>query len=344
MAHELDQTAGKVSFADSRTDAWHQLGQQVGHAMTAREALHAAHLANWNVRKMPLVVPQEPVISETGVTTPAPLPVPDQWATVRTNPINGNLDVLGVVGNKYEPMQNEASCDLLDALTGESGAVYETAGALRGGRETFVTMRLPESMVFDGIDGSKDRTDFYLAALNSHDGSSKFRFLVTPVRIVCANTQSAAIARAAASFGISHTGGASVALQEARRALKLSWRYVEAFEQEAAALYAAAMDLDQMRRFAGELVDVDGAESKTTARNRRDTANAIVKLWVSSPTVAPIAGTRWAAYNAVTEYVDHYSKVRAAGDPRSVRALRAVTGGSTAQTLKTNAFRLLQTL
>ncbi len=101
-----------------------------------------------------------------------------------------------------------------------------------------------------------------------------------------------------------------------------------------------------MRRFAGELVDVDGAESKTTARNRRDTANAIVKLWVSSPpTVAPpIAGTRWAAYNAVTEYVDHYSKVRAAGDPQSVRALRAVTGGSTAQTLKTNAFRMLQTL
>jgi hypothetical protein len=105
MAHELDQTAGKVSFADSRTDAWHQLGQQVGHAMTAREALHAAHLANWNVRKMALVVPQEPVISETGVTTPAPLAVPDQWATVRTNPITGALDVLGVVGNKYERNQ-----------------------------------------------------------------------------------------------------------------------------------------------------------------------------------------------------------------------------------------------
>jgi phage/plasmid-like protein (TIGR03299 family) len=344
MAHELDQTAGTVSFADSRTDAWHQLGQQVGHAMTAQEALRAAHLSDWNVRKMALVVPQEPILTDTGVSTPAPLPVPDQWATVRTNPVNGRLDVLGVVGNKYEPMQNEASCQLLDALTGESGAVYETAGALRGGRETFVTMKLPDAMVFDGRDGSKDRTDFYLAALNSHDGSSKFRFLVTPIRIVCANTQSAAIARAAASFGISHTGGASVALQEARRALKLSWRYAQAFEEEAAALYATPMDLDDMRRFAANLVGVASADTKTAERNRRDTANSIVKLWVSSPTVAPIAGTRWAAYNAVTEYVDHYSKVRAAGDARSVRALRAVTAGSTAQALKTNAFRMLQTL
>ena len=72
-----------------------------------------------------------------------------------------------MVGNKYEPVQNEESCALLDALTEESGAHFETAGALRGGRETFVTLKLPESMVFDGRDGSKDRTDFYLAALNS---------------------------------------------------------------------------------------------------------------------------------------------------------------------------------
>ena len=31
-------------------------------------------------------------------------------------------------------------------------------------------MKMPESMSFDGIDGSKDRTDFFLAALNSRDG------------------------------------------------------------------------------------------------------------------------------------------------------------------------------
>ena len=47
----------------------------------------------------------------------------------------------------------------------------------------------------------------------------------------------------------------------------------------------------------------------------------IVKRWISSPTIAPNAGTRWAAYNAVTEYVDHYSKVRG-GDDHSARAAR----------------------
>ena len=62
------------------------------------------------------------------------------------------------------------------------------------------------------------------------------------------------------------------------------------------------MYLDEMRQFAAQLVDVEGADSATSAHNRRDRASAIVKLWTSSPT---IAGTCWAACNAVSEYVDH---------------------------------------
>ena len=123
MAHELDITNGVASFA-SRTDAWHRLGQTVGHAMTAEEALAAALLSGWAVRKLPIVVPQEPVITDDifdGVTTPVPLPVADHFATVRTNPITGKIDVLGVVGSKYEPVQNEEPCALLNALTDESG-------------------------------------------------------------------------------------------------------------------------------------------------------------------------------------------------------------------------------
>ena len=44
-------------------------------------------LAGWSFHKMPLQVPQEPIITEKknggGVPTPAPLAVPDQYATAR---------------------------------------------------------------------------------------------------------------------------------------------------------------------------------------------------------------------------------------------------------------------
>lgn len=338
MAHELDITGGTTSFANSRTDAWHRLGQSVGHTMTAAEALTAAHLAGWNVRKLPLQIPQP---------ASAPIPVPDQFATVRTNPITGATDYLGVVGSKYTPVQNEQSCVTLDALVDESGAHFETAGALKGGRETFVTMKLPKAMTFDGRDGTTDRTEWYIAALNSHDGSSKFRLLVTPIRIVCANTQAAALRNAQSSIAISHTGGFKLALQQARAALRLSFTYIDAFEAEAARLYASAMDLDQMRDFAHRLVKRDDAPSAAARTKRTDQARQIVKLWVSSPTVAPISGTRWGAYNAVTEYIDHFAPVRGARTSTAAadtRALRAVTAGSPAHTMKVDAFRMLQTL
>lgn len=349
MAHELDITNGVASFANSRTDAWHRLGTSVGHTMTAHEAITHAHLAGWNVRKMPLVIPQEPTITPDGVTTPPPIPVPDAFATVRDNPIiAGQVDYLGTVGTKYEPVQNEQSCAILDALTDESGAHFETAGALRGGRETFVTMRLPKSMALTGTAGQTDRSDWYLAALNSHDGRSSFRLLLTSVRIVCANTQAAAIAGAKSSYAIRHTAGARVAIQDARTALGLAWRYMDRFEEQVAELYAQPMDTDDMRQFATRLVKAeDPAASPTARRSRQQQANGIVKLWTSSPTVAPIAGTRWAAYNAVTEWTDHIAPVRGARTSRAAadtRALRAITPGGTVETMKIEAFRILQTL
>ncbi|MBZ4613761.1 DUF932 domain-containing protein, partial [Mycobacterium avium] len=57
--------------------------------------------------------------------------------------------------------------------------------------------------------------------------------------------------------------------------------------------------------------------------------------------------TRWAAYNAVTEYLDHVVPVRGArtaSDASTVRALRNISTAGSAQSLKAQAFRLLQTL
>ncbi|QIS13907.1 DUF932 domain-containing protein [Nocardia arthritidis] len=344
MPHNLDVTNGIAAFADSRTDAWHQLGQQVGHAMTAAEALREAHLAGWNVRKMPLQIPAQPLPDASGQTVPYPIPVVGKFATVRNNPITGGLDCLGVVGAGYQPVQNEASCELLDALVDESGAHFETAGALYGGRETFVTMKLPMTMNFQAVDGSRDTTEFYLAALNSHDGTSAFRLLITPIRIVCANTQTAALQHAKASFSIRHTAGATNSIAEAREALGLTFAYVEEFEREAARLYAQDMTATEVHAFADQLMAVEKAETERTAENRRIHANNITRLFVMSPTVTPLGSTKWATYNAVTEYADHFMEVRkGVGNPADARALRTLTS-DTVRDLKLNAFHLLQTV
>jgi hypothetical protein len=96
------------------------------------------------------------------------------------------------------------------------------------------------------------------------------------------------------------------------------------------------------------LFDVDADAPAVTRKGRAEQAGQIVKLWTSSPTVAPILGhTHWAAYNAVSEWADHAAPVRGAKGRAGVadaRALRTLTANSSAETLKRNALTLLQTL
>ena len=92
---------------------------------------------------------------------------------------------------------------------------------------------------------------------------------------------------------------------------------------------------------------MDQAPSAAARNRRREQANSSVKLFVSSPTVTPIGGTHWAAFNAVTEFVDHVAPSEAhapLGAAAHTRAVRTVTPGSTVQTLKAEAFRMLQAL
>jgi len=58
-----------------------------------------------------------------------------------------------------------------------------------------------------------DPVDLNIAALNSHDGSSAFRLMITPIRVVCANTQRAALRHNVAHVSIRHTTNAKAAVQ-----------------------------------------------------------------------------------------------------------------------------------
>lgn len=59
-----------------------------------------------------------------------------------------------VLGIRRCRMQEHA--EFLNRLADESGAVFDTAGSLRGGRAVFVTMRLPETMRVGGADSERE--------------------------------------------------------------------------------------------------------------------------------------------------------------------------------------------
>ncbi len=326
MAHELETLAnGQTAFASARLSAWHQLGTITENCMTADEIMTKAFLGGWKVRKIDL---QGVEVTADGVKV---ITCPDKWMTVRTNIVTNATEYLGVVGEDYQVVQNEQVADMLDKLVDESGAHFETAGSLRGGRSVFVTMKLPESMKVAGVDD----LELYLAATTSHDGTSALRVDATPVRIVCANTQRAAFAQTKGFYVFRHTSNVHSQIAQAREAMGLMWRYLDEFQAEAERMLNETLTMGQFEKIVADLWPLADDASEPTKNNHKKRAATLRYLIRDADTQAAIKGTRWAGFQAITEYIDHYAPAKDA----TLRAARAVTGP--VAELKTRAFELL---
>nr|WP_107905345.1 DUF932 domain-containing protein [Streptomyces chartreusis] len=331
MAHEIEQfTDGTAAFASANVSAWHKLGTVTEGAMTAEEAMELASLSGWNVRLLPLTATE---ITTDGTT---PVEVPQHYATARTHPKTGHTQTLGVVGSDYHPVQNEEHAEFLNLLADESGAHFETAGSLKGGRQVFLTMKLPQCLTI----GQDDNIDLYIAASNSHDGGSAFRTMVTPIRVECANTLRAAIQGARSSFVVRHTAGAKARIAQARSALGLTFKYAEEFEQAAQRMIEAEMTLSELKSVVDRLWPVKDSDHPRAKTNQRERWGAISNLFEHADTQAGIRGTRWAGYNALTEYANHVAPARGKtdADKAAARAERVISG--TASDLMEKAFAL----
>lgn len=313
MAHNLESVNGKASFVSAREDAWHQLGTVLPDTFTAEQAMEYAHLGGWNVRKAPAFT-VDPLTGEM-------LEMPGRFGIVRDNPESKKAEWLGGdVGSMYHVIQNEEHAEFLNTIVDEGGAHFETAGSINGGRQVFLTMKLPGHMQIGGV----DPVDMYLAAMNSHDGSTPFTIMVTPVRVVCQNTLNVALGSNKAKVSFRHTRGAGAMIrQQAREALGLTFKYLDAFQEQAEQLINTTMTQIQFEELMlkafgpGE----DAAPSAVTrAHNKID---EITSLFAEAQTQEGVRDTAWAGFNALTEWYDHFAPTR--GEARdTARAINAV--------------------
>lgn len=312
MSAGLDRTNGVASFVAAKDDAWHRMGITLPEEFTAEEAMLYGRLGGWKVRKVPMFAREEHLDPDTGEMIPMDLWVPDKYAVVRNNPvILDQVDVLGVVGRTYCIVQNEELAELLDALVDESGAHFDTAGAIDGGRKVFITMRLPGNMLVGGV----DRVDLFLAIVTSHDGSWATVLMVTPVRIVCKNTLNMGLRRATGIFRVKHTARASATIRrEARNALDLSFSYLDEFQAEAEAMINSTLTESRFEEILEREFGAPDDAPQSTLTKSRNRIETITQLFEEAQTQDNIRGTVWAGFNALTEYAEYFSTVRPSGD------------------------------
>jgi len=295
MAHEFH------SGFFARQKAWHGLGTVVEGELTAADAIVTAGLD----RKVEVV----DTFTEDGAK-----------AIGRAVRYTDDGSIVGNVGQGYVPVQNKHAFDFLDDAIKSGAASFHTAGSLKGGRLVWINCRLPQNIGKD-----IDPVESYISFVNSHDGSKAVTFIIHGNRIVCNNTmeyalydakQSGRIIKARHSRNVLHKIDVDV-----RRLIAKAEGRIEEFDKAISHLVDTRISDDDFKKF---MIAVQPPPKD--AKSLADVPTRTQNIWADLNTLyrgGPGAdletakGTAWGAYNAVTNYADHWRTTHVRGGERS---------------------------
>jgi phage/plasmid-like protein (TIGR03299 family) len=225
--------------------------------------------------------------------------------------VDDSITPLRVVGKGFQFAQPSRLLGLGDAMSKTGEAVWHTAGILKKGRRVWGLAQVGEQFTV-----GREILQRFLLFWDAVDGSS--RLLVKPVTtcVVCWNTSELALKeKTQPIIAIRHSGDLEWKLDEAERILREAEGTF--IEQQAiiAELQARPMAKKEFAGFAAMILTGEDTVEKAMAlyrdaEGRSKTlldgkANRMLELWDDGAGAAERADTKWKAYNAVTEFIDH---------------------------------------
>lgn len=311
-------------FYSLRQPAWHGLGQIGENNQTATEIFNTM---------TPYVVTLEPVFTKIGDLK---LELPNRVVTRHPVPDDPNYRSFGIVGPEYTMVDPLRTCEIWDEST---QCPVETLGVLGQGESIFITTKLPSFQVTGrgGILG--DEVDSYLLLHSPYsDGAIQVR--VTPIRVVCQNTLTAAKAASTESFRIIHDKHVEERMSMwmagiVERATQKSEGLAAAFNFMANADIDDEQAEDALKRiyvdprrpsYVPEQSVMEKREKSYEAKiaqNQKFREN-VTELWEGYGTGMDsdlMRGTVWGLYNSVVEWEDYRPTSKGMEDSRSYNTL-----------------------
>lgn len=287
-----------------RERAWHGLGKVLETPPeNMQEAMRLAG-ADWPVelRRMQVIGGGE---------------VPDHRAVVRTKMDEHGVreDVLGIVGSRYEPVQNAEAFRWFDPFIADGSCAVESAGVLKGGRVVWVLAKIQgEEAKAGNRDG--DIALAYLMLSLSHDGSLPVQVSFTATRVVCWNTISAALRKAnrdGSTRRLRHTASVHDNLRSVRDTIDLARRDFSASAAVWAELMRAqvaptrAEEVAQFQSYMRRTFNPKAAEIIARGEDLPElrNENELWSTYTQGPGADSAGRTAWGLYQAATHYQDH---------------------------------------
>lgn len=292
-------------FYTGREVPWHGQGISVENAPTSADAIRLAGL-DWKVV-------QKKIYTEEAQR------IEGYWANVRDK----DGKALGVVGERYEIVQNDEAFRFTDSLIGE-GVTYETAGSLRNGRTIWLLAKLPQKYEILG-----DKVDPFIVFTNTHDGTGAVRVAMTPVRVVCNNTLNFALQTAKRTWSARHTGNMESKLEDAKNTLKFADEYMKAMNETFEDLYKIKLNEFQVRSLVNNIVPIDEyAMKEKQIANQEAIRNDILYRFKEAPDLKERESTGARLIQAVADTASHIEPFRRTANFEENRLKKSIEGNT----------------
>ena len=269
-----------------REKPWHGLGRIIESAPTSEDAIRLAGL-DWRVENKEIFLADGTKI-------------PDAFANVRSS----DNKPLGIVGTRYQIVQNADAFAFTDALLGE-GVKYETAGSLCGGKVVWMLAKLPNKYEILG-----DEVTPYVVFTNTHDGSGAVKVAMVSTRVVCMNTLNVALKSAKRTWTARHTGNINNKLDEALETLKLADKYMVALNNTFEDLYKIKTSDLQVIQLVNNIIPITQEMTNRQASNAEAIRNDIIARYRFAPDLRDREKTGARLIQAVADTASHMEPFR----------------------------------
>ena len=280
MSHEVE----KMVFAGETP--WHGLGTEIDDATTFWDAFKLAGL-DWEVKT-------EPLYRKDGSEVKA-------QASVRES----DDKVLGVVGPRWTPLQNRQAFEVFEPLIDSGEMRLHTAGSLRGGERVWVLCQL-------GLENTEivknDEIAKFALLSNGHDGKLAVHFGFTPIRVVCANTESMAReCKASNLIRVRHHRFVKNNVEKLRDIMNLADQEFEATADQFRFLASKQINSADLHKYVKIVLDVHEQEEDELSTRTKNIIGKVEEFFLlgKGNDMPGVNGTYWAAYNGVTEYLNY---------------------------------------
>lgn len=248
-----------------------------------------------------------------------------------------DYSVVGVHKPGYNVIQYRQVAEIgLEAvnLRPEDNAISHV-GVMKDGGQFYINIDLG-TLVLDP-NGIADKIERFLTVFSSHDGTLPVLLVPGNIRLACTNQLPSVRAKARShGFVAKHTKNVLDKLSLAKQALGMADAAEQLFIEQAEQLLAAPASHQTVTTLVNKIwvpKDNPSDRQKTISASRM---TAIHNLFDADTNAGTVGENRWAAYNAVTEYLDH-----GRGTTAEKRALATIAPGGHVEKAKAKALSIL---